>query len=652
MAAVDRRMPNLDDFVGLNWSCWAATVDAEPPDAQSEDTKHGRGGCETMTLRKEDMPIYGHCPAQDDFYLVVCGHCGKLVKPQALVEHCERRHGSPAKTCAPSSSAPLQQPRATRPAQTVSKDRPRDSRLKETCVPSSSSSSSSSQRRPSKPQKEAASLPTVDKISQDKLHPALPQRPRSQPQPPLPPLPNHCRPSASASSSSSSPRPSSTKPPVQKPTNSPQRDARTYTRTLKNNNSKMPIDRKCDDQEKKKLITQQPVQTMDLNRPLKMKTESELPSMASSPRDPEPAPVKATESQGAPKEYSSRCSKYTLNNSHIARPRDPPETFPPEESPVVELEVQPPYPFNQSLPSSDNSDNEEEHTDVPATPWHPKPLGVCSFGCHAFGCSVFTFDRRLHHLRIALSAMLEDNVNSHLWKKIPPPASNLRSAHATPSTRGSPVRTGARSNPTGAFNVKSTSLERLKSIQTNSKTTKLPSSAPTLSPGPGQQSSSVVQTSKAHTGQREIMQNAKTSQKPSQLSNTTSSKHIATSNVLIPGSVSKKTPPLSPLRPTERNTPVLNESLQTSSCPSRSKGRPSRIVQSRAGSCDDRALVQKRKAQSTVAPSSSSPSKKCPRLSPPSRSSLFSWKRDSTQDVWLGVWRKEHTSEGDSDCQF
>uniref|UniRef100_A0A8C6TMW8 Uncharacterized protein n=1 Tax=Neogobius melanostomus TaxID=47308 RepID=A0A8C6TMW8_9GOBI len=66
MAAVDRRMPNLDDFVGLNWSCWVDRLDLDPPD---------------------DMPIYGHCPAQDDFYLVVCSHCGNLVKPQAFEDH-------------------------------------------------------------------------------------------------------------------------------------------------------------------------------------------------------------------------------------------------------------------------------------------------------------------------------------------------------------------------------------------------------------------------------------------------------------------------------------------------------------------------------------------------------------------------------------
>ncbi|KAJ0064179.1 hypothetical protein NL108_001495 [Boleophthalmus pectinirostris] len=598
-----------------------------------------------MTLRKEDMPIYGHCPAQDDFYLVVCSHCGKLVKPQAFEEHCNRRHSSLTKTCVPSTSIPLQQLQTFRPStpsQNVSKEKQRDSRLKETSVPSSPS-----QRRPSKPMKEAARLPIVDKITQDKLHPAFPQRPKSHPLPSVPSLPNHCRSSASSSVTfPSSLRPSSMKPSVQKPTAaqttySPQCDTRAYTRTHKNN--KTSINKKCEDQDKKKLSTQEPTQIMDMNRQLKTKTDSDVRNVASSLRDSEMAHVKnkTTESQGPPKENSSRCSKFTLNsNNHIARPRDTSETTAMEESTVVEVEVQPPYPFNQSLPSSDNSDNEEECTDVPSTPWHPKPLGLCTFGCRAFGCSVFTFDRRLHHLRIALSAMLEDHVNSHLWKKMPQPASNLRSAHATSSTRESPVRIGARSSP-GSFNVKSTSLERLRNTKNNSKRTKSPPSAPTMSPGSGQQSSSAVQTSKAHTGQRELMQNTKTVQKP-QLSHTTPSKHIAPSNTLIPGSLSKKTPPLSPLRPSERNTTLLNESLPPNPCPARSKGRPPGIVQPRAGSCDDRALVQKRKTQPTMTPTSSSPSKKCPRLSPPSRSSLFSWKRDSTQDVWLGVWRKEH----------
>ena len=46
------------------------------------------------------MCIFGHYPGQDDFYLVVCSHCGQVVKPQAFEKHCERRHGPLAKVYA------------------------------------------------------------------------------------------------------------------------------------------------------------------------------------------------------------------------------------------------------------------------------------------------------------------------------------------------------------------------------------------------------------------------------------------------------------------------------------------------------------------------------------------------------------------------
>lgn len=39
-------------------------------------------------LRPADMSIFGHCPAHDEFYLVVCNHCSQVVKPQAFQKHC------------------------------------------------------------------------------------------------------------------------------------------------------------------------------------------------------------------------------------------------------------------------------------------------------------------------------------------------------------------------------------------------------------------------------------------------------------------------------------------------------------------------------------------------------------------------------------
>lgn len=60
----------------------------------------------------EDMSIFGLYPGHDDFYLVVCSHCGQVVKPQAFEKHCERRHGSLAKLYARlRSPTPSGQPR-------------------------------------------------------------------------------------------------------------------------------------------------------------------------------------------------------------------------------------------------------------------------------------------------------------------------------------------------------------------------------------------------------------------------------------------------------------------------------------------------------------------------------------------------------------
>ncbi|KAI1890715.1 hypothetical protein AGOR_G00156490 [Albula goreensis] len=116
MATLDRRVPSLDDFVGQSWSSWVerAKVFVSDGSDTEECSKNGKKKVETMTLRKEDMSVFGHCPAHDDFYLVVCSHCGQVVKPQAFEKHCERRHGPLGKLYGrlhSSPSASLQRPR-------------------------------------------------------------------------------------------------------------------------------------------------------------------------------------------------------------------------------------------------------------------------------------------------------------------------------------------------------------------------------------------------------------------------------------------------------------------------------------------------------------------------------------------------------------
>lgn len=34
-----------------------------------------------------EMTLYGLCPAQDEFFLVICEYCHLLIKPQALQYH-------------------------------------------------------------------------------------------------------------------------------------------------------------------------------------------------------------------------------------------------------------------------------------------------------------------------------------------------------------------------------------------------------------------------------------------------------------------------------------------------------------------------------------------------------------------------------------
>ena len=105
------------------------------------------------------MHIYGHCPAHDDFYLVVCSHCGQVVKPGAFEKHCERRHGPLTKMLGqPSTLSPLQQHLPGQPPSNLlhPRERQKDGSLHEDGAPPSSAALPVHPHRPSKAQREAA----------------------------------------------------------------------------------------------------------------------------------------------------------------------------------------------------------------------------------------------------------------------------------------------------------------------------------------------------------------------------------------------------------------------------------------------------------------------------------------------------------------
>ncbi|XP_054465557.1 ataxin-7-like protein 2b isoform X2 [Anoplopoma fimbria] len=641
MAALDRRNPNLDDFVGLNWSCWVERVNILPSDAGSnvdDSSKYVRKHSETMSLRKEDMHTFGHCPAHDEIYLVVCSHCGQVVKPQAFEKHCERRHGPLTRTCGQASSLASQQRlRPARPSanHTSSKERQKGGRCREASAPSSAAPPVH-QHKPSKAQQEAVSFPSVEKFPQEKS--PLPQHSSSStPRPRVPPWHSGPLPLGFCSSFTS---PSESHL-VQKPTagqssesHSPLRGARTYSRTNKNINKK-----ECDlnkqsgvlDPERKKLCSQELICNTDsIHQQQKalerIKTPDQLTEekkTASAGRDMEQLPVKPKDRE----QHHQQQEKITTQssktfNSNILRSRVPSESIHEEEGDsTLEVEAQPQLPFNKSLFSGEESEDDEQEKalDLPATPWHPKPLGLCTFGCRTWGCSIFTFNRRWHHLRFALSAMLENHVSTHLWKKMPQVSSGLRSSHLTPPTLGSPVRTARTTKSTGSLSLESTSLGQLETetSQHNSHSIKPPSS----------------------TTSARLIQDASAAQKAAHSSEDKSSNYIRD-----PLLSEKGQPNIPPNQGTVNGT----FSHKKKPCPPlhhspRGRVRPPGIQQKVLG-YDHRGPAQKRKGSNESQPLSSPLSRtKCQHLSSPSRRGEGMERMTGTRMLW--AWRKDPTPE-------
>ncbi|XP_031142739.1 ataxin-7-like protein 2b isoform X1 [Sander lucioperca] len=651
MAALDRRNPNLDDFVGLNWSSWVNRVNILPSDAGSniEDSssKYGSNRSETMTLRKEDMHTFGKCPAHDEIYLVVCSHCGQVVKPQAFEKHCERRHGPLTKMCGQSSTlAPQQRPCPARPPSnhSSSRERQKDGRRHEA---SASAASLVHQHRPSKAQKEAVSFPSVEKVPQENA--PFPHHSSSTPRPRVPPWHSGPLPPGHSSSSTSP----SERPSVQKPTagqssesQSPLRGTRTYSRVYKNSNKKeCDLNKQCRvlDPEGKKLCSQERICNTDSihqqqkasGRTKTFDQLAEEQKTTSAGRDIEQLLVKSKDKEQHLEAFKEKITQSSKNCHILSRSGEPSESVPEEEGDsTVEVQAQPQYPFNPSLLSGEESEDyeQEEATDLPATPWHPKPLRLCTFGCRTLGCSIFTFDRRLQHLRFALSAMLEHHVSTHLWKKMPQVSSGLRSRHVTPPTVGSPVRTGARpSNSTDSLSLESTSLGQLetKTGQHNSHSNKLPSSITSARLGPGRRRNAVGQASKARLREEELMQDASAAQKAAKLSHSSEDKsskyirdpplnekgqpHVPSSQGPVNGTCSYGKKPCPPLHR-----------------PPRSRGRPPGIQQKVVG-YEHKGLAQKRKGSNESPPLGSSLSRtpKCQRSGTPV---LWAWRKDQTPE--------------------
>ncbi|KAK1168995.1 ataxin-7-like protein 1 isoform X2 [Acipenser oxyrinchus oxyrinchus] len=108
MATLDRKLPTTDALLYKPWSTFidAAKLHcADNVDLEETGKECGKGR-EVVRLNREDMFIFGHSPAHDEFYLVVCNICNQLLKPQIFQSHCEQRHSSRCKPSPSPASAP------------------------------------------------------------------------------------------------------------------------------------------------------------------------------------------------------------------------------------------------------------------------------------------------------------------------------------------------------------------------------------------------------------------------------------------------------------------------------------------------------------------------------------------------------------------
>ncbi|XP_062842692.1 ataxin-7 [Trichomycterus rosablanca] len=464
-------------MLGQTWSCWVDAVKLHAADgAETEDVfKECGRNREAMRLCREDMPIFGQCPAQDDFYLVMCSHCSQVVKPQAFQAHYERRHSSVNK---PLSSYPSSTPGLS--------SRPRSAGGGSgggsgSAVPVGASSSSSAgsnnthtakeklpHRKPHFPPKVQHDdiLPAAVKVEKmhlktENAYSKIAHAPTSS---------SSCSSYSTVSSSPSKPglnSPSVPKPPLLSPGHIPNGKGHLSHVDKKQDSSTNASSKRVNRRQiEREFNPDIHCGVMDIGarkpctRSLTCKThslsqrravpgrrnrfdtllaehksrarEKELllqqskaePVQQNPPplRDPHPAPhhgnnPSASTISDATKPFAlSRAKPHNPALPRLGDPAVPPDFAQhPHSAPTVD---------GAACPSSDEFENEEreeslDKLDCHYSGHHPRPAAHCTYGSRLFGRSCYSFDRRWDRVRCALAIMMDKHVNSLMWKKIP-----------------------------------------------------------------------------------------------------------------------------------------------------------------------------------------------------------------------------------------
>ncbi|XP_054548524.1 ataxin-7-like protein 1 isoform X10 [Talpa occidentalis] len=484
MATLDRKVPSPEAFLGKPWSSWidAAKLHCSDNVDLEEAGKEGGKSREVMRLNKEDMHLFGHYPAHDDFYLVVCSACNQVVKPQVFQSHCERRHGS---MCRPSPS-PASPPSNSRTSLVQVKTK--------ACLSGHNSASSTS--KPFKTPKD--NLLT----SSNKQHTVFSAKgSRDKPCVPVPvvsleKIPNLVKAdganvkmnstTTTAVTSCSTSSSAVSTPPLIKPVlmsksvpPSPEKilngkgilsatiDKKHQNGTKNNNKPYRRLSEREFDPNKHCGVLD-PETKKPCTRSLTCKTHS-LSHRRAVPGRKKQFDLLLAEHKAKSREKEVKDKEHLLTSTREVLPNPPgpvQESLPgssgssgPEPKVASPAKSRPPNsvlprPSSANSISSSTSSNHSGYTPEPPLPpvggdlasrlssdegemdgadeaekldcqfstHHPRPLAFCSFGSRLMGRGYYVFDRRWDRFRFALNSMVEKHLNSQMWKKIPPAA--------------------------------------------------------------------------------------------------------------------------------------------------------------------------------------------------------------------------------------
>ncbi|XP_035376468.1 ataxin-7 [Electrophorus electricus] len=484
-------LPSPDRILGQSWSSWVDAVKLHGNDgAESEESfKECGKNREAMRLCRDDMPIFGQCPAQDDFYLVMCSHCSQVVKPQAFHAHYERRHGSMSKLSsstayslpgfssrgrsgggagggagsrplgAPSAKEKLPHRKSHFPLKMLHNDiltpavRVEKIHLKveypssrHTHVPVSSSSSSVTvSSSPTKPGLNTPSVPkgqllALGHIPNGKGHPAPPDKKQdnstsvSSRRLYRRPLEREFNPDVHCGVLDIGARKPCTRSLTCKTHSLSQRRAvpgRSFDALLAEHKGRVR-DKELQHRAEPALQAAPLRDPPPLSR-LSQDAHHHLPPHSNSVAAETPKPV----ALGKPKPHNHGLPRLSSGSAHtgLIGSGDPATAHDLTQHPHTA-----PTPNGACRLSSDEGEAEDredavDKLDCHFSGYHPRPASYCTFGSRQFSRSCFAFDRRWNRVRCALAAMMDKHVNSLMWRKIPLVPENSFASAMTSSHR-------------------------------------------------------------------------------------------------------------------------------------------------------------------------------------------------------------------------